>query len=651
MLIPTKVLRTAIREFHVRNKLIDQLTRDKNELYNLVLAFWLGSNITLFEIQQKTISNESYRCIYAIYFCFLILDRKMSEQIAGSPACKALEQCMQEFMEFYNQNYVLLTENPGELFSKLKSIIEKLDETLARQPKQLCLNELNRPLSQDVELMKQPLQETAWIPSLSWRSNLNRIITPNAFRLRPFHMTLSLMPNIVYQKIFLKAKGGVIIDGLVIKDVNLSSDTVVLALIGMFQTEENYFSYNALSAFYNLFRTDILFINHRNFSLRSHRTALNNEELAKDVIQFAEYFMQQGKKIVLYGMCGGGAQMILAADMLRRNNKTFKLIVDRSFSTYSQFVGLKTLERNTDAIKFFGSKIASECNQFRGFKQLEKMRPGTLKNLIAKGIPLLLNVLVRSVIYASGNTLDFGKILRDIPSNDVLVLQAKSKKRKDYREPEYTDLTIHPESDLRFTVKNIRQQNKRILRNLIEDCQNILFLYTDSQSFQKVFQDLVHCFENYLKLIDNEKLRCSWSSTNPVNEIHHHRLYDLTTRHDLPMGQFIRGFFAEPQQSCDATLRNFNSFSFRDVWSGLQALHPRSKMELSDIAIPLDNFLTAIKKHEVFICYVGNRLNATGLSNMNDLLQKFMASDLYVAMTKAKNKREQDLKNIRQCSI
>ncbi len=67
----------------------------------------------------------------------------------------------------------------------------------------------------------------------------------------------------------------------------------------------------------NLFQTDVLYLNHRNYSARSTRLANNASELANDVISFVHYYLQR-KRIVLYGMCGGAATMTLVADQLSK---------------------------------------------------------------------------------------------------------------------------------------------------------------------------------------------------------------------------------------------------------------------------------------------------------------------------------------------
>lgn len=234
---------------------------------------------------------------------------------------------------------------------------------------------------------------------------------------------------------------GVILDGLLVQNNNKLSETVVLALVGHFQSEDKWHTH---ADYQVMFDSDVVFIDHRNLSIRADRWAQDQEELARDVIQFVKYFQRHGKQTVLYGMCGGAAQMILAANLLTKEKIPFKLVIDRFFSKYTNFFDIITITR----------WFVNSTN--RGRLLLLMLMPfyAIIKALIK------LNVLLAKANY------NFAERIRALPENDVLILQAKSKRHADKPEPDYTDFFVHPKNDIRFALKDRRQLHKKILRNL-----------------------------------------------------------------------------------------------------------------------------------------------------------------------------------------
>src|SRR5579883_1210344 len=111
-------------------------------------------------------------------------------------------------------------------------------------------------------------------------------------------------------------------------------------------------------------------------------------------------------------------------------------------------------------------------------------------------------------------------------------------------------------------------------------------------------------------------------------EIHHYKLTQLSTRHELPLSAFLRGFFVKPTQVCDQIISEITVYSESEILTALKALHPRSKNSFDATASYLHELLSMIKQHENFICHVGNRLYATGLGDMNVVMRELMNSDL-----------------------
>lgn len=144
--------------------LTDSQKEDKKQSYKLVLAFWLGSNIT----REKFTMTLPWSYVYLGYYCFLILDRQISAVKSTEPLlCQIFSQCLQALMAYLNEHYEPLKDNPEQLFLKFKSIIETLDAKRMQSPQQLilnktkqaCLNELARALTPEQSAYR-PLQET-----------------------------------------------------------------------------------------------------------------------------------------------------------------------------------------------------------------------------------------------------------------------------------------------------------------------------------------------------------------------------------------------------------------------------------------------------------------------------------------------------------
>lgn len=203
-----------------------------------------------------------------------------------------------------------------------------------------------------------------------------------------------------------------------IEQIN-SKVTVILALIAHFQTEHHYLN-TSFHEFQELFGTELVLINHRNYSNRSNKFANSAEEIARDVIAFANHFRQKNKKIVLYGMCRGAAHMIVAAHMLSHQKIPFKLIVHRFSQKYINFVDFKTLSRAND----FSISNGQDCSRLLpGYQYCPSLMPYLLILLF-----LLLFIFSKTALVITKTNIDFAKLVRMIPEEDLLILQAKGEK-------------------------------------------------------------------------------------------------------------------------------------------------------------------------------------------------------------------------------
>lgn len=621
MLVTPKILHKALKNLNARNVLIKELNaqfiREKN-IYKGVLSFWLGSNVILEQLESGFLYKDY---LLAGYHCVLILDKHLSVLDPATTEFILLNQCLNKIMFYYNSHYLLLNQNPRELFTQFKSFFNKIDANLIiSKAKQDCHNLIDQVIELNGRLSQKFYEYSTPAVNNNFNSNfINTIITASAKRL-PFFWGYLGIKAYQNQKIFIHAKDGMILDGLLVNKPKPRSNTMVIALIGHFQVEHNYLARGVLD-FCKMFNADVVFINHRNYALRSYYKANSLDDIAQDIVQFANYFLNKRKQIVLYGMCGGAAHMLLAAEILTKNKVQFKLILDRAFIKYTNFFDYKTLIRQYLLIP---AQKAFLIFQFLNF----------IVMMSAIFLIGLLNVIARLPLMLTNTNINFGNKIHEIPENDILILQGKSKAQGNMRVSQYTDLIVHPRNDLRSVIKSKREQNKDILRKLRNDCTRIMCLYVDSFETQKIFLELADCFDECLQLISNEKLKLAQpgSTDSTVIDIHTHKLFQLTTRNELSMSRFLNGFFAKSPKICDLALDELKSITSDHILEALKMLHPNqeSKMDIySEIANILEIFLTNIKKHENYICHMGNRLFATGLGNINLPLQGLLHCKLY----------------------
>jgi hypothetical protein len=412
---------------------------------------------------------------------------------------------------------------------------------------------------------------------------------------------MNFHPDYIIQKILLPARDGVILDGLYIHKKDNLENRIFLSLIGTFPCEFSYISKNA-SSLYELFSNPILLMNHRNYSARSTHYTDSIEILAEDVLDFFDYFYRQKKQIVLYGMCGGSAQIIIAAKILADKKLPFKLIIDRFANTYLDFVSLKT--------------------QLRHFKFISYL------SWQQKCFLLFIYFLATILLPIRNLNPHFNKLIQHVPKNDVLVLEAKSKRIVGKREPLVSDLTIHPENNIRNTFRERRHQEKKILKKMVFLSIEIdnLCVVSSSSPLATAFKKLSVYFLECIKLMDNEKLQVSHevtSSDKPI-DAHGYLLFDLTTRNRLPITPFLLGFIRTTKSSCLSILKTMRPLSAEKIESLFkqQSILFFERENLLKISKLLENFLEILNEHQEMIGYLADRLKHTGLGNMMSIFKE-----------------------------
>ncbi|HAU1150699.1 TPA: hypothetical protein JBI12_01930 [Legionella pneumophila] len=640
MLISTTILESALSHFKDRNNLIKQLDlssdNDKNSFYKLVLAFWLGSNITRDKIIKHPLYIKCEAFVDLGYSCILVLDKQMSLLKKNSLAYKILQKTLFEIIQYYNDNYLLLTQNPQTLFSFFAHILEKIDSDVCEDishrkilemTQNACLAELSRsqngPPDGLVATVSNDVTSLMKVNPFNMGVAINKLITENFNKELFFPRQIKpTTDKHLTHKLLIPAWDGIVLEGLSVKERKKTTNTVVLALIGHFQTEHHYLN-ASFHEFQELFGTELVLINHRNYSNRSSKFANSAEEIAKDVIAFVNHFREKNKKIVLYGMCGGAAHMILAAHMLLKQKIPFKLIVDRFSQKYIDFVDFKTLSRARD----FSISNGQDCSRLLpGYQYCPSLMPYLLILLF-----LLLFILVKTALVITKTNIDFAKLVRMIPEEDLLILQAKGEKIADLREPLFSDIIVHPENDMRAAIKDKRKQKKTIIKNLCGHCLHAAGQAVFSTEMQKIFLQLFHCFDQCLQLISNEKLM-EYSITNHPVDLHSKKLYTLTTRNKLPISQFIRGFFKQPSKKHIHLIESIKPHSSQHIVDALKQIygnHPSIHCNLLQFANHLALLLNDMKANELFISCMADRLSATQLADLNEPVNALLTSELF----------------------
>ncbi|STX27973.1 Uncharacterised protein [Legionella beliardensis] len=624
MLVKKHELRSALINLDNRNTLIQKLdsvpASQKNAVFKIILAGWLGSNCSFEKIKYKELFKHHEFYIMAMYQCLITLDKAISLWSSQAKVQKMFQRCQLELLMFYNIHYQWLSCSPEKLFKTFAAIIRALNQEAYGNPElasthniyEKCLSLLADALSQKTH-KSSPVWtglKEFFLQSPSIGVATNKLITASLCP-HTLYQALELYNNENYliNKLLIPADNNIILDGLQVKRKDQSSDTVVLALVGHFQSEHNYIAC-CVKNFQALFNTDTVFINHRNYSTRAAIHANSIHDLAQDVVTFVHYYRKRDKNIVLYGMCGGAAHMIMAAHLLMQQNISFKLIVDRFANQYVNFVDSKTQLRQLRYLKIDHAR--STIRVYTDY-------------LLILLLIFTLYLIAKLLLSLSKTNVNFGALIRTIPDDDLLILQAKSRKIPSQSDPLFTDLVVHPTNDIRQSIKDKRHQKKLILKSLGQLCSNIASSFKES-SMQDIFKELAECFYSYIQLINDEKLIDSSSPSTPT-DLHSIPLFSLKTRSQVGIGNFISGFFAKPSTEILKTLDKLKPYDCCRIEEVLTALNKREDNGLSSRLLSI--FFESILENKKMLCNLASRSLNMQLRDLSKPMLKLMNSEFY----------------------
>ncbi len=579
MLIPYRQLHHAIVNFRARNHLMEDLHANNPNIdhgyHKLLLGFWLGSNVILPKLKISEHYKTQERFILTIYYCLLNFDKQISLiPESNIELRKYLQEQQFNLLHYLNKRCHLINTHPDEIIRHISVIIQKLDQTNSFHDddfrflstlKNNCLDEIERLQKNDPsENWMSPTHKTSrHANELNYHENslftnlnilMNSIKSASVVRLFDHYTENIDTTRHTINKLIIPAEDGTLLEATYIKRNNAApTKEVTLCLIGHFSAEDHYLADNQHSL-YNLFDHDIVLVNHRNYSKHAAKVAENHDDFANDVIAIAKYFEKQKKRISLYGMCGGAPIMTLAAKKMHDEGKQVKLIIDRAFSQYSNFLSTKTIERAVSVIPVNEASIFKSQHPY-----LYRLCIGPLQHVMN---------LAWTVTQHQTN---FRDMVRELPEENVMLLEAKSSRRKEHSEPLNLDIYIHPEDNMRMAFKDKRRQHKITLRKLVMICTELQDQSSElNLNLTSYFSNLITFFKNCINLIDDEKLQLS-DKPERIEDIHTHHLFKLTTRNHLSINQFIQGFFTKHADTWMNSLSKFSPKEESAIYHSLQS--------------------------------------------------------------------------------
>src|SRR3990167_1981750 len=501
-LLASNELHQALTDFKFRNAVIENLdtTPGTDALFyeRKTLALWLGSNVTLQDLARDGKVSDY---LYIGYYLMLAFDKHIS--MFGEAQKKSLDILSRgqiKIFDYYNQNHHLLTTDPKKLFTEFRSIILDLDNGVdlsadefenMRMFKRLCVIELSRVLS-DHKISLQISRPTPELVEIDEEHNdkesMMETTTFTGIGLRLFFKEQINKNAETYPracKIFLTAKDGTILEAIYYKKSQQPTQAVTIAMKAPFQAEFIHTS-SSMAEFMKMFDTDVVFVNHRNYSVRSGRHAQSLDDVAGDIKVFADHFYNLGHDIKLYGMCGGAPGLILAAKQLLNQKVPYKLILDRTFDSYVDVFSLKNV---IHFMNVHQASLPEELFTYYVLKLISLVGPYTETH-------------TRSSLAKVDENL--GEILMSLPEYDVMTLQGKS---SDPQSPICEDKFISSDINIRGTIKNRRHQRKEMLKELSQLAKSIAQDFNDNPRMHAIFTSFEQCFVNGLRLIDDEKMR------------------------------------------------------------------------------------------------------------------------------------------------
>jgi hypothetical protein len=641
-LINPYLIESAANSLSARNRLLKQLNttseKDKNHFSKWILAYWMGSSITYGKLVKSPAYDKSAQFIQSGHLLFLTLDRAisvLSSIKSKSNAIKILKKCQYELLNYFNCHEQMLATSQQTLLSQFQSSLQTINTTLIGDKEQQAVVEKTKKIL--LETMSEQLSNNAEkdagiiafkdekLPIFDSQNSLgqriNRHITQSNNNLVYYRELPSddLFDKYQLNNVLVRANDGALLDGLHIQKKGRKKDTVIFALIGHFQTENNYLSKDMIN-FYKLFKSDVVLINHRNYSQRSGKDAQSIDELSKDVISFTNHFKKHYDHLVLYGMCGGAAHMIHAASMLQSQNLPFKLIVDRFSTNYSNFLQPKTHMR---ILKYLPAHTPS--------KTLNYLLHSDYGFIVL--IPLLWIIMMLAILLLnlSKSNINFAQLIRTIPKEDILILQAKAPKIIGQSDPDYTDYYVHPDNDIRDAIKVQRKNDKQLLNDLISKSRAISSLVEFDVNLSLIFHKLSMNIQSCIDTIDDEKLMLHKAKPKIPQDLHTEKLFQLETRSHTPIKSFIRSFFTPSKNPWKDKLTRLNQFTPMHIQQALNLMYgdKNTANYIESLSLIVHSLFSDISTHNKFIYRLDNRAAFAGNDNLNDTLDKLFASNFY----------------------
>ncbi|CAM2949274.1 hypothetical protein [Legionella worsleiensis] len=652
-LIAPALLVNALDHFELRELLIEDLTlapaEDTNSYAKWIMAFWLGSSITRNALLASFNKETLAVCPYLDwgYFCVLTIDRHLSLLQKDSQAYRILHRISASFFLHFNEHYTCLQQAPKVLFYPLIHGVGALsvipdcsveEKKIVMSAKILCVELLSQLMrwTQITPFMNPVTSTPLFTPRpfsikhnrFNLKQHITELLTSSCMPLHPFspqsfEIERVAMPTLSIYKFLLSGHDGVILEGLRIRQRQKHSDTTVLALVGQLQLEHGYIHQiqHTLPEFFN---AEVVLINHRNFSLHASKRADTLGDIVLDVIAFAKHEVSRKKSLVLYGMCGGAGPMLFVAEHLMKHQIPFKIILDRFAESYSSFYDYKTINRRNHLVKQIRNEVSLCHFQHSPFLWL-------LLDVMAYWFVLLALCIVRIPSR-------FDSIVQQIPECDLLILQAKgpktlqsplckssdSRKCSSKLRAVFVDMMVHPEHELRNTVKDQRNQKKLVLKTLKRDALMLISCVTYDPGLECLFKRFRDFFDACLQCIANEKLTLTTSveTARPL-DIHCLPLTFLGTRNHLPVSQFIYGFYAKPSMPSAHSINLLDSSVIESLIKRVEAHYCDKESEYSkQFSSFLNAFITRIKNNASFIGNLADRLAITSQHNLVCIIQE-----------------------------
>ena len=653
-----KKLKAALTDMSARNKILMQCNRaepHQEYLAKMLLAIWLGDNAALYNIEQSTmlaepLKTEIIACAKGIFLCLANIEHAKTcalrlGDVDKVSVLKVLERIQLRFLQRFNQQHAHFLCEPISWFEALqKAIVEanQPDDTLAVQAVFNSLQKASRDSLKQHDL-KGPLlahQPSAYSQLNSWwyRSSLTNTGTlihsidkriPKVSFYQFSALFQGTLRDLHMHKIVLKNESGGLIDGLMVKTPGQPDDTVVLVMRGG-QPSEHTLTHSEIKNYQALFGVPFVLVNHRSNGQLSGLAADSLMDLVSDVAIFAKQFHQQGKSVVLYGLCWAAPIMLLAAKSLKDMDIPTKLVCDRTFSHYAF----------ADLIKL-NSMLLSEA---WGVHAIQNQHVASLlQSFIAGGLCVLSTPLFFRFLF-SDLTLDLGAIARLLPPEDLLTLEIKPGKDQVHAGVTYDDTIISHENNLRHALSPKRAESKQGLEALSRYSRTISRSFAPHSQLRSLFEALSVSFDQLLKIIKNEKLTIAQAPPKIPKERQYMKVINLHSinpvlligREGIPMSEFFQGFFARPVSRWKRALDSIRNYPILAIECMLYVNHRESSLlhdSYGEFAKIIHEFLELMMKHKTCLLHLGSRATYHHLGDIEQVWDLLMKTTLFTELS------------------